>query len=678
MRRNILCCKNCCGCSACYNICPQKAIVMKENSEGFLYPEIDENKCIECGLCYSVCPSINSEKLEKENTNYKEPKCYAGAANDELRKNSSSGAIFSLLAEYILSNNGYVCGAVFDENMNLNHIIINNKQNLEQLKGSKYLQSNINISYSQIKELLNNNKLVLFSGTPCQVAGLKTFLQKDYDNLLLVEIVCHGVPSPKVYHKYLDENFNNKQNEKVLNTNFRDKLNGWNPYLITTTTTTNTYVSYASEDIFMRAFLENLCLRDSCSKCQFKVLPKYSDITIGDFWEVEKYDANLNDKKGTSVILINNKKGEKYLDLIKNNLTIFKETPLNIAYNGNLCLYDSIKPHKNRKKFFNQLDILSLKENVDICLKDKCDCIIMNFWFGNNYGAILTCYALQEQLKLLKKDTKIVFYLMNDYYKKQFSNNISDIFAKKYFNLTDRCDNLNDLKKLNELTETFIVGSDQVWRHIYNNGDNKFYLNFVKSNKKKIAYAVSFGTDSFEGNEEETELAKFYINNFDYISVREKDGTDICKNTFNVNAAWVLDPVFLLDSNYYDELINNCQNKRNDTDYICSYILDQSKIANTLLDKIKNVYKKDNIFNMIDGSKQNIKISVEEWLYNIKNCKLLLTDSFHGVCFAIIFNKPFICLANINRGYSRFKSILELLGLKKQLVVNDKNFGNVP
>ena len=664
MNKTIADITNCTGCGACQNICSHKAISMQVNDEGFLYPVVDNKKCINCGLCLKKCPSKNPEY-----SNFGKPDCLAISANDELRRHSSSGGVFPLLAEYVLEQGGYICGAAWNQDNLVEHIIISKKDDLYKLKGSKYLQSDVKDVYCQIKKILKQEKLVLFSGTPCQVAGLNAYLGKEHNKLITIDIVCHGTPSPKVYKKYIQELITDK-NEKVIETNFRDKINGWTPYLTTTTITTTTcYSCPAEQDSFMTAFLRNLCLRDSCSKCPFAKLPRQGDITLGDFWGINKYSKKLDDKKGLSLVLANSPKGKKYIKLIKEQTKLYHNVPIKYAIKGNPCLVRSSIPHRDRKGFFERLDKIPLRDNVDIILGNKYDCGILNFWFGSNFGALLTCYALQETIKSFGKSPRVINYIPPQYLR-NFEKSKSANFANKYLNLTQLCLNKTDLRELNNCTDAFIIGSDQVWRYPYfwQLGANIFQLNFVSNNKKKIAYAASFGTDHFEGNYEDTQLTKYYIQQFDNISVREDDGVDICNNTFGVEATHVLDPVFLTDMKAWDSIINN--SSCNEKDFIASYVLDKGLTACNILNYVKEQFSSVKSNDMGDGIQEEKK-SVEDWLYNVKNCKFFITDSFHGACFAIIFNKPFICIANKERGYSRFRSLFNVFGLMDRCVDTD-------
>lgn len=658
--------KDCCGCAACVNICPHNAISMVENYEGFLYPEIDEAKCVSCGLCQKACPV-----LSKDNNNFKKPDCYAVMADDETRKVSSSGGAFSILADYILDKKGYICGCTFDKSeLKAKHIIINLKEDLYKLRGSKYVQSDIGTSYLDVKKLLENGNFVLFSGTPCQVAGLKSFLRKDYENLLTVDILCHGVPSPKVHRKYLNELLKSRD-EKVINVNFRDKVRGWSPILThtTTTTTTTTYSYIQVDDTYMQLFLNNISLRKNCTDCKFCSTQRPGDFTIADFWGIENFDKNLNDGKGTSLVLVNNIKAKNIYERLSEKFQLSKSVPLKYAILGNRNLYSPHKVHPKREEFFKDLDNFSLKQLVNLYIYHKYDCGIMNYWASWNYGAILTCYALQELVKSFGYTTQVINFhpkVWNN--KKMYPRNKSKLdFVKKYFNLTTFCKNKNDLIKLNDTIETFIVGSDQVW----NWGHNLkyiYFLDFVKNSKKKIACAVSMIFEKFNYGEEVKTVIEFYMKRFDAVSVRELDNVTVCRGEFDVPATCILDPVFLINNTEYEKLIKDSHIKHNKA-FIAVYVFEyNSGIANAV-----NKLAKENDLDIIIMNKGE---SIEDWLYYIKNAKYVITDSYHGTCFSIIFEKQFISLTNTH-GNSRFYSLLSIIGLQNRLIETKNNYNKI-
>lgn len=340
---------NCCGCHACFNICPNKAINMVEDDNGFKIPVIDKAKCIDCGLCEKVCPILNN------NISTNEPIAYAVSnLNEDERKNSSSGGVFSLLAKYILNKNGIVFGACFDEKFNVKHTYIETEEELKKFRSSKYVQSTIGDTFKQVKSFLEKNRLVLFSGTPCQIEGLKKFLMKDYENLYTQDIICHGVPSPKVWQDYVRYR-ENKANQKTEAVNFRNKDDGWGKY--------NTYFKFENgeykidhnKDPFMNVFLSDLVLRESCYECKFKKKNRISDITLGDFWGIDKINKEFNDDTGVSLVILNSKKAIDFFEEIKEKTKYEKvDFEQAISYNKSMT---------NSAKYNNKRDIVLKKIN---------------------------------------------------------------------------------------------------------------------------------------------------------------------------------------------------------------------------------------------------------------------------------------------------------------------------
>lgn len=294
--------RNCTGCGACCNICPRESISMIYDYEGFLYPVVSKEYCIECGLCEMSCPQLKPLSGEKRPIQIKA----AYNENEDVRINSSSGGIFTLLAEYVLDVGGVVIGASFVNDWNVEHIVIHSKTELKRLRGSKYVQSHTRNIYNLAKSYLFENREVLFSGTPCQISGLKAFLKKEYSNLITVEIICHGVPSTTVFKRYIQEV---AKGEIISHINMREKLEGWKKYHITI----NNYTSTWTNDLFLRSFLSNLILRPSCYNCKHKKGRCGSDIALGDFWGVKSCHQELDDDKGLSLVFLNSEKGVGYL-----------------------------------------------------------------------------------------------------------------------------------------------------------------------------------------------------------------------------------------------------------------------------------------------------------------------------------------------------------------------------
>lgn len=303
--------QHCNGCHACANSCPKDCIVMTEDEEGFLYPKVQEELCISCGLCQRVCPLLHTSTLD--NTQSKQPQIYAVQnQNEAVLKASSSGGMFTVIAEYVLSLGGVVFGAAFDEHFCVKHTYTQTMEGLAAFRGSKYVQSEIGKSYRQAQAFLEEGKYVLFTGTPCQIGGLLSYLKKPYEKLYTQDIICHGVPSPAVWKKYLAYRKKKARGANVSNVNFRDKTEGWKSYRITVMFDgKKIYTKRAADDPMMKVFLQDLCLRPSCHDCAFKTLNRNSDFTLADFWGVEKVQAEAYDGRGTSLVFIHSEKGEE-------------------------------------------------------------------------------------------------------------------------------------------------------------------------------------------------------------------------------------------------------------------------------------------------------------------------------------------------------------------------------
>jgi len=338
--------EDCCGCHACMNACPKNAIEMVEDEKGFRYPKIDKSKCINCGLCEKVCPILNV------NSSNNKPKAYAAKNNDDkIRLNSSSGGLFYLLADYILSKKGVVYGASFDHNFDVEHIEVSTKKDLNRIMTSKYVQSNIKDTYKKAKNNLDEGRFVLFTGTPCQIEGLLLYLRKDYEKLYTQDIICHGVPSPQVWRKYIS-------GKKIQEVNFRNKDNGWVNYNYLINAKDNNYCNNHKYDNYSKSFLSNYILRDSCYKCKFKKYNRLSDITLGDLWGANNIIPEMDDDKGTSLLIIHSKKGEELFDKIKSNCS-YKKIDLDQAVEYNSAYITSVSKPKNMEEFYNDLSLNS-------------------------------------------------------------------------------------------------------------------------------------------------------------------------------------------------------------------------------------------------------------------------------------------------------------------------------
>lgn len=296
--------QNCCGCTACISICPRNCIQMEADREGFLYPVVDINKCVQCSACEKVCPIINPVKEEVA-----PQKAFLVQHNDDaIRLDSSAGGAFTAIATVVLEKGGVVFGALYDESFHVHHAYVENTDDLKKFRNSKYVQSDMGDCFKQAKCFLGENRWVCFSGTPCQIEGLSKYLGKRYDRLILVDVVCHGIPSPLIWEKYLE--YQGVDKNKPDNIRFRDKFYG---YKYSTMSVIrhgeNVYHAGSQLDPMLRAFFSDICDRPSCYDCSFKKRYRISDLTIWDCFSVYDFDKEMNDDKGTTRVLCHTKKG---------------------------------------------------------------------------------------------------------------------------------------------------------------------------------------------------------------------------------------------------------------------------------------------------------------------------------------------------------------------------------
>ena len=653
--------EKCCGCSACANICPAGAISMRADDEGFLYPSVESDKCTHCHLCVDTCPSLSKPK----NENSPKPLCFAAWAKDDtIRKTSSSGGVFSLVATEILTENGVVCGAAFDENAHLRHILIDNEKDLYKLRGSKYVQSEIGSVFKDIRKLLKEGRKVLFCGTPCQGAGLRAFLKQNYDNLFVADVVCHGAPSPKVFARYLCDTLG--ENASFSEIAFRDKCNGWKQLTLCIRNQEEELLKEkAGENSYMNGFLGNLYLRPSCSECPYTTCQRIGDITLGDFWGIQNFKKKLDDDKGTSLLLINNRKGRELLEKIKPLLKVCEERPLKEAVSGNPVLKHPCTPHKNRQTFFElfQDPHREVADMVEECMEKK-KVGIMNFHYSNvNFGAVMVPFALAKALTKLGYQPEVINFVPD-----AFVGDTSSFedFRNKFMVRTKLCRTKSDLDRLSKNFEKIVVGADQVWRWTYN---GKYMLNWAYGNKTLISYAPSFGSDVYEGKEEEIKAGRELLARFDAISVREKSGVKICKDIFKVEAKQVLDPTLLLDAEDYQEIIDSEKVAPIGQKYIGYMLIDDEKVKEISFADTLASLKRDFAFVNVLKDKDGKFNTVGTWLERMKNASFIIADSFHACVFAILFKKNFVCIPRDFGGNSRIESLFDTLGINRKRFV---------
>lgn len=498
---DILKIEKCTGCSACVNICPTNALSLKSDVHGYYRSTIDQSLCIYCEKCVDTCPIITPV----QNNNYKEPIAYEFIAQDEnLLFTSASGGVFPLLAKQIFKEGGVVVGVAWREDFTVGHILIDKEEDLYKLQKSKYIQSYVGDIYRRIKENLNQGIKVLFSGCPCQVAGLRNFLNNDYDNLHLIDLLCHYSPSAKFFTKYLKDEFGENN---VKHYEFRNKSVGWSADCHQVILKDGTkLVRRYEEDSYQRVFHTRIMMPYSCQYCFFSAIPRYGDITLGDFHGIDKNDENLSPNyiKGISVVLLNNEKGELLFNKIKSEAQICKEVPLKwLGGNGRTKPETYVSP--KREIFFEAIKTMPFAKAVE---------------YANNVPTSKYSFDVpkrnkneEDNLKLpnLQYDSRMThFYFDPKTWEEHFIKGKTVLFVKN--NGSQRGNhailpfnyNLEKGKKYKfSIRFKIKTSSPEINFHIYNSENKKFQVILlckIENNENYQKYETMFTPDSDEYN----------------------------------------------------------------------------------------------------------------------------------------------------------------------------------
>lgn len=361
---------NCCGCEACYNVCPKKSIEMKTDEEGFLYPQVNQNTCIDCGLCEKVCPIINCVPKKK---NENQVAYLLQHKNDEICSESTAGGAFSGIASYVIEKGGIVFGVEMTEDYKVRHTSVETIEDLRKFRNSKYVQSRISYIFQQVKTELKKGRMVCFSGTPCQVEGLRHFLGENYENLILVDVVCRAVPSPGVWDKYVQYEIQRKG--ELSSVKFRDKTLGYQYSTMEIKTKDGkTYRGGIENQPWLRMFFSGMIIRPSCTACKFRSRYRNSDFTIWDCFTSYKYDKSFDERKGTTRVLVHSEKGKKIFANIESEFKCCEISSDNAVQNVTEMV-KSPEFHTKRAEFFSEFHILKMslliKKYFPVTLKLK-------------------------------------------------------------------------------------------------------------------------------------------------------------------------------------------------------------------------------------------------------------------------------------------------------------------
>lgn len=359
--------EECCGCTACYNVCPVGCIKMTPDEEGFVYPAVDKKKCIGCEKCQAVCPMLAKEEVENKEIENKEIESYVlRTKNKDVLMNSTSGGFVTPLMKWVLEKNGIICAASYDEDYNVVHVFIDSdNEELDKIKGSKYVQSQLNDSFKKIKDYLKNGKFVCFIGTTCQVKGLKEYLGMEYEGLLSVDLVCHGTPSPKLWRKYLDYQ-TEKHQSQIKSISFRNKTYGYHSGTMKMEFENgNTYYGSARVDYMLKSFFKEISSRPSCYKCKFKQLERCSDFTIYDCWHASDLVKQLKDDDcGYTNLMVQSDVGRKVLEKVRDRYEIYKvDTEQAVSLDG-IMVRKSAIPHPKRNEYYKDIDNEDLRSHI--------------------------------------------------------------------------------------------------------------------------------------------------------------------------------------------------------------------------------------------------------------------------------------------------------------------------
>lgn len=671
---------NCTGCGSCLNICPKDAISMKLDGD-FAFPVIDHDTCIECGLCERSCPVLHPlyENAEK-------PDCYAYWADDKVREASSSGGAFTILAENIIARGGVVAGAAYrDDCYSVEYRTVERPEDLAPLRGSKYVQADTGHVYRDVKRALDDNRPALFVGCPCEVAGMKAFLGKDDPNLYLVDLVCHGVPPQSLYEKFIREE-EAKHNSKAVRVSFRDKsFSGWNHGTCLDFADGSQYRKKRSECPYLKAFIDRIDLRESCGNCKFAALPRQGDLTLADFWNVRLYDESLDDNKGTGLVLCNNAKGDELLDMLRDNAKLLEPAPLEHAVKHNPQIkYSSI--HNEKRRRFQELMHrygYSFEKAAAYALEDRYDVGFVGWWYGANYGSTLTSFALNRVLVEMGKSVLMLNWPMNP---PSEPGARGYRFGKHFYNIA-KYRPLDQTHDFNNYCDMFVVGSDQLWNWWSNRdtGSYYFFLDWADDKHKKIAYSTSFGHDNVYYPEEMRLKLCYLLSRFDSISVRETSAVEVCRHDFGVEATQTMDPVFLCSMEDYDEAIALSE-LTYDGPYVLGYIMnptpDKREAIRKVSEELSLPYKIlvdgqadfDELRVELGDSNIHAGVETQDWLFLFKNASYIVTDSFHGFCFSLIFKRQASIFINKLRGKARIDTLSAIAGVQDRIFESYEDF----
>ena len=645
--------EHCTGCLACLAKCRHRAIKIVVKN-GFLFPEIDSARCNNCGLCREICPLLKQRPFmsDREPDAYILETCHASG--------SSSGGFCTALAHYVIGNGGLVAGCVM-VGLRAHHILTDNKEDIERMRGSKYVQSELGDVYNQVKKALSCGRTVLFTGTPCQVEAVKKVVGvKRCERLVTVDLICHGVTSAEFLEECVRSgNFPINNAYEVTELSFRSRRQrDISDFTMDVRFTDSNgkikdYSVSLEDNLFYRGFA-GPALREACVHCIYAgAWPRPGDFTCGDPWGV----LSSEDCRGRSLVFTNTARGAEILRLMNDSLVNYRTIPFAEVSHSQPNLMRPSPVNPLRYGFIRAMaegrtpgDILG---NPSALRSGSVG--LLNFSFERaNYGAVLTCVALATYIKEAGYGVSVIdYYTLWAPNPARHKSNAFDAFRYSHLPLTHAYLNDSDLSELNEQCSTFVVGSDQVLNFSFvKNERSIFYLNFVRSDRRTIVYAGSFGREAEEYtlnlSSRDRKFSSLSLKRMNAVSVRErKSGLEICRS-LDVKAEAVCDPVFLLTADQWKEL--SSKGISEGEEFVTYSLYEDSAISRL---SIPQGYLGRRDF-FADG-----KQSPYDWLKAICKCRLFVTNSFHGVCFALIFNRPFLVYGYSQKNIVRIRDLLD-------------------
>ena len=591
-------------------------------------------------------------------------RCFAAQASDAIRGESSSGGAFTIFASEILSRGGAVCGAVLDREMNCFYRVVTDEAGLSALRGSKYVKAKLTVDFlAEMRAVLGAGRPLLFAGTPCQVAAVKRIFRKESANLHLIDLVCNGAPRIDLFHRYLDDNWGRSN---VAEFEFRSKARGWRfgHALVHITLKDGQEIwRDSTEDEYMQAMAAKYSLCDGCFNCPYATSERVGDVTLCDFWHVE---PRWDDGMGTSGIMLNSEKGFAWFCGVRDAFARVEEFPVAYLAARQPRLRSRLIPRAGIRTFRAVLDEGgSLRQAVEHAKADTFRSVaILNFhWETTNFGAVLTAYALNHALNGMGYEARNVDFKPDlPRVAAKPANAGFEGFRRRHLLMTDPVSSIKGLRGLNASYGSFLVGSDQVWNPKLTGWFRDVYwLSFVKTGRRRISVAASFGCDPIQEYGRRT--LRRLLGAFDAVSVRESSAATALGG-IGVPVVQVADPVFLLTRDEWMDLVPPRHLSAQMAKPVW-YVVNRSG-EQLVMDYLG---RQSASFRM-QCHRLDANISIEDWLDEIAHASLVIADSFHAICFALIFRRPFVAIGVGGGKMERLRGLLEMVGLADRFFVS--------